>query len=334
MFFYYFLVLVFLIFYYIFRTTPEIMADVTTYDHKELLVILFNHVSNFLSVGSGWRFDSVLSLSISLCPFRPTIGAGSYIETAKSLHSKGVLNIQNKNDDYCFIWCILGHIHRVEQNPSRLSHYTKYFNQLVIEGLQFPLKFSHTPKFEDLNPSISVTVLVFENNEVFPLYASKHRDRKHHVNLLMISNNEGKFHHLLVRNLSALAYERTKHHGYKHECPYSLFCFKVARLLTAHLPDCSIHPEQNVKYPLPDDPEKNMKKFKAIAKTLSVPFVLYADFEAFLVPAEEIKESASNTKVRQLHKPSGFACLRVSQVPELNIYLQRRKFDDGLLRTH
>ena len=58
--------------------------------------------------------------------------------------------------------------------------------------------------------------------------------------------------------------------------------------------------------------------FKAIAKTLPVPFVLYANFEAFLVPAEENKESASNTKVRQLPKPSGFACLRVSQVPEFN----------------
>ena len=66
------------------------------------------------------------------------------------------------------------------------------------------------------------------------------------------------------------------------------------------------------------DPEKNIKKFKAIAKTIPVPFVLYDDFEAFLVPVEVNKESASNTKVRQLHKPSGFACLRVSQVPEFN----------------
>ena len=50
------------------------------------------------------------------------------------------------------------------------------------------------------------------------------------------------------------------------------------------------------------------------------------------MPAEETKESASNTKVRQLHKPSGFACLRISQVPELteNFYIQRRKFDNGI----
>ena len=60
----------------IFHTSSEIMAGVLAYDQRELLVILFNHVANFLSVGSGWRFDSVQSLAISPCLFRPTIGTG------------------------------------------------------------------------------------------------------------------------------------------------------------------------------------------------------------------------------------------------------------------
>ena len=77
-------------------------------------------------------------------------------------------------------------------------------HDLNTKGLNFPLKFTDTSKFEKLNPTISVNVLVFENNEVFPLYASKHRDRIHHINLLMISNSEGKFHYLLVGDLSAL----------------------------------------------------------------------------------------------------------------------------------
>ena len=189
-----------------FRTSPEIMADVSTYDPNELLVILFDHVANFLSVGSGWRFDSTQSLAISLCPFRPTIGAGSFIQTPKSHYSKGILNIQNLEDDYSSLLCILGHIYRVDKYAYQLYNYRKYFNELDISGPNFPLKFSDTSKFETLNPTISVNVLVFENNEVFPLYASKHRDRNHHVNLLMISNSEGKFHYLLVRDLSAVVY--------------------------------------------------------------------------------------------------------------------------------
>ena len=146
----------------------------------------------------------------------------------------------------------------------------------------------------------------------------------------MILNNEGKFHYLLVRDLSALVHGRTKYHGYTHVCPYCLYCFSEARSLTAHLPDCSDHPEQKVEYPLHDDPEKSIKKFKAIAKALPVAFVLYADFEAFLVPAEENKESASNTKIRQLHKPCGFVCLRVSQVPEFNSKIFRYSGEDSM----
>ena len=134
----------------------------------------------------------------------------------------------------------------------------------------------------------------------------------------MISINEGNFHYLLVRDLSALVYGRPNHQHHVLVCSYYLYYLSQARLLTAYLPDCSVHPEQKAEYPSPDDPEKSIKKFQAIAKTLPVPFVLYADFKTFLVPAVENKESASNTKVRQLHKPSGFACLRVSHVPEFN----------------
>ena len=41
-----------------FRTTPQIMAGVSAYDPSQLLLIL----ANFLSAGSGWRFDFMQSL--------------------------------------------------------------------------------------------------------------------------------------------------------------------------------------------------------------------------------------------------------------------------------
>ena len=97
-------------------------------------------------------------------------------------------------------------------------------HELCTTSLQFPLKFSDTPKFKNLNRSISVNVLVYENNEVFPLFASKHRDRKHHINLLMISNSEGKLHYLLDRDVSALIHGRTNHQYHTSVCPYCLYC--------------------------------------------------------------------------------------------------------------
>ena len=303
-----------------FRTQPDIIADVDSYEPQELLSELFHLVAGYVSSVSSWLIDSVQSLAINVCPYRPIIGAGSFIETPKSLCHKGVVNIQNEHNDYCLLWSVLAHINRVYSNkhPNKLFHYRHYFNDLNIIDLQFPLKHTDVLKFEKINPSISVNVLMFENKEVFPLYASKHRDRPHHINVLMISNNEGKFHYLLVRDLSKLVACRIEHTNQTFVCPYFLYYFSRDCLLDAHLPECSIHPEQKVIYSSPDNSEENIKKFKAIAKTLPVPFVLYAEFEAFLVPVEENKESASNTKVRQLYKLSVFACIRVSQVPEFN----------------
>ena len=141
----------------------------------------------------------------------------------------------------------------------KLYHYKKYSNELDIDDLQFPPKFSDTPKIDNLNSSISVNVLVYENNEVFPLYASKLRDRKHHINVLMISNSEGKFHYLPSATCPLwlmAGVGRTKHDEYTHVFLYSLYCFSKARLLTAHIPDCSIHPEKKMEYSSPYDPGK------------------------------------------------------------------------------
>ena len=105
------------------------------------------------------------------------MGAGSFIQTPKSLYNKGVLNIHNLKVDFCFLWCVLAHIHRVHHNAERTSKYEEFMHELNTTGLQFPLKHCDTAKFENINSTISVNVLIFENNEVFPLHASKHRDR-------------------------------------------------------------------------------------------------------------------------------------------------------------
>ena len=203
-----------------FRTQPDIIADVDSYELQDLLDTLFHLVAGYVSIGSGCQFDSVQSLAINLCPYRPTMGAGSFIETPKSLCHKGIVNIQNEHDDYCLLWSVLAHIHSVERNQNKLFHYRKYFNELNTTDLQFPLKHTDVPKLKKNNPSISVNVIVFENKEVFPVYASKHRDRPHHVSVLMISNHEGKFHYLL--DLSALVAGRTNHKAFTHVCPYCL----------------------------------------------------------------------------------------------------------------
>ena len=73
----------------------------------------------------------------------------------------GVVNIKNEGDDYCHIWSIIAHIHIVDKDPDRLYHYKKYVNDVNITCLQFPHKHADVPKFEKINPSISINVLCF-----------------------------------------------------------------------------------------------------------------------------------------------------------------------------
>jgi hypothetical protein len=77
--------------------------------------------------------------------------AGLYIPTPHVLRSKGVVNVQNPNDQECFKWSVLNAIHPVAKHTERLSNYSKIDHGLDFSGLEFPLKVSDIPKFEREN---------------------------------------------------------------------------------------------------------------------------------------------------------------------------------------
>ena len=132
------------------------------------------------------------------------------------------------------------------------------------------------------------------------------------------AEKSGTSHYLLIRSLSRLVGNRTNHDGVTHVCPYCLYCFCKEDFLRSHIPECSIHPPQRLEYPSPKhdgDTEYNILKFTNFAKTLPVPMVLYCDFETFLIPVED-NRTASRTVTKELHKPSGFSCLRVAHDPK------------------
>ena len=197
--------------------------------------------------------------------------------------------------------------------------------EINYEGLKFPVNITDVSKLEKMNSDISINVLFYENRNPSPLYNSPDRSRKHHVNLLLIMDEKsGTSHYLLIWSLSRLVDDRTNHKVATHICPYCLYCFSTEHFLRSHLPECSIHPPQRLEYQTPKhdgDTAYNILKFKNFAKTLPVPMVLYYDFEIFLVSVED-NGTASNIVTKELHKPSGFSCLRVAQDPSTpEIYL-------------
>ena len=184
---------------------------------------------------------------------------------------------------------------------------------------EFPLKITGLSKLEKMNPDISISVQFCENRNPFPLHNSAHRNRKHHVNLLLImAEKSGTSHYLLNRSLFRLVGDRTNHQHSTHVCPYCLYCFCTEYFLRSHIPECIIHPPQRLEYPSPkhdNDTEYNILKFKNFAKTMPVPMILYCNFETFLVPVED-NGTASKKVTKELHKPIGVSCLRVAQDPK------------------
>jgi len=144
------------------------------------------------------------------------------------------------------------------------------------------------PKFENLNPNISVSVSVFEERQLIPLYLSPHRDRQHTIHLFLLSDGNTQ-HYTLIRNLSRLVSGRTKHDGETHVCPYCLHCFAYEHCLNNHIPNCAIHKPKVITFPEEEDATLS---YKDIQKEFPVSYVIYVDFESFFgsVRGQELRQ--------------------------------------------
>jgi len=146
---------------------------------------------------------------------------------------------------------VLSGIHAVDHNPYGLTHYKLHLHELNTTGLSFPMSVRDVPKFENLNPNISVSLLVFEERQLIRLYLSPHRNRKHTIHLLLSDGNTQ--HYTLIKNLSRLVSVRSNHQHQTYVCPYCLHCFRYEHCLENHLPNCSIHKPQAVTFPEGED---------------------------------------------------------------------------------
>jgi len=129
-----------------FRAQPAVTSDSSELSADHM-------IDEFQHAIEAFIVDYVLDFNVTLTPFRP-------VHTNATTHRSKtcVVNVQNRNDELCFLYSILAHIHRVEseRNPSRVCH---YLAELVTTGLKFPLPVSDVAKFERLNEDIAVNVV-------------------------------------------------------------------------------------------------------------------------------------------------------------------------------
>ena len=274
-------------------------------------------IQNFNQRGSNWRFQRVLSLDVHFTDFQPLRGSTFLPLPSKISTKKAVINMKN-NDDQCFKWSVVRALNPVVKNSERITNELKEQSErLDWSGLKFPVKLDQIVIFEKFNPQISINVFGFEDRVVYPLRLSKRKSERSErerseneqtINLLLISDGE-KQHYCLIKSLSRLLSSQVS--GHKESNSFCLNCLN-------HFPNeekLKIREEyclknQAIRIEMPE--KGSFISFIHHNRSIKVPFVVYADFEAFTeeIPISEQNEKFSFTQKYQKHKPSGF-CFKI-----------------------
>ena len=211
------------------------------------------------------------------------------------------------------MWCVLAGIHPLQQvdHPERVSKYHRYENELLMDGIEYPVKIRDIDRFERLNGNISVSVFGLDEKTVFPMRITRKGNALHHVNLLYISKDEVS-HYVLIRNMSRLvSTQLSNHDGRKFFCQLCLHACASQVILDKHLETCRLHGAQRIK--MPDDDNKILQ-FKKIEAQERLPFIIYADFESILEQKETVDRDSTRswTENYLTHIPCSFAMHTIS----------------------
>ena len=261
--------------------------------------------------GSGWIFDRVDSLILYTVKWIPLKGS-SYIDLPKELKSKNaIVNMKNKDNNKCFLWCILRELNPKDKDNERIDKDLKNKeNTLNMEGITYPVELKDINKFEKQNMDISISVLGYNTDErVYPLriseYTKSKEGRKHNIVLLLIKEGDNS-HYCLVKNLSRLLTSQiSNHNGKLYFCLNCFNGYDAQEKLNHHKEYCG--EKESIKITMP--PPETYLKFKNFVHREKAPFTIYADFESILKPIvdkENPNPNASYTNKYQKHEPVSY----------------------------
>lgn len=191
-------------------------------------------LESYLRNASGWNIRKVIHLKVHTVIYNP-LGGSSYINLPTTLkRSQSILNVKN-DDNKCFLWSILSSIKPTDTNPERVENYLQFEWDLNMTGITYPVPVSKIDIFERHNVTISVNVFAFDDNEILPLRITKNVKREHHVDLLLLSNDQTS-HYCLVKDLNKFL-SRTKPRKCKtYFCCFCLQGFTSQLTLDKHTP--------------------------------------------------------------------------------------------------
>ena len=129
-------------------------------------------LENWISRGSGWVVQDILSQYLSLSSYLPLSGS-TYIKLPKELqqNKKGLINIKN-NDNKCFLWCHVRHLNCNGKNLWRISEKDKEIGEsLNYSDIKFPASKKYYHKISVMS-RINIDVFCYKKKVIFPIYLS------------------------------------------------------------------------------------------------------------------------------------------------------------------
>ena len=187
------------------------------------------------------------------------------------------------------------------QTPTFLPPNENSWQRHCFKGIKFPVSLKHIDKFEKQNPE-SINVFGY-GKDVLVLRTSK-KDTQNAIDLLLLTEGRKK-QYCWIKDLSKLLNKQISVKiNKKHICKLWMISFTSKEKLNDHITLCQNNDACKIKLPK----EGETIEFKNYNRSVRVPFVIYADFEAI---TEKIDSCSPNpeesyTEQYQKHTPSGF----------------------------
>ena len=140
---------------------------------QSIYITITSNIQKSWEKGSDWIIDSVIDHTISISKYN-LLARSSCIKLAKELDHlrKGLIDIQNIDDNECLKWCLGRYLNPADHNPKRITKTDKDFpKRLDFNDIKFPVKIRDIRKIENKN-FISISVFGYENKEKYPIYVS------------------------------------------------------------------------------------------------------------------------------------------------------------------
>ena len=252
-------------------------------------------VDKFQERGSGFVFDSIKSVKVKLYKYEHQ-RASSYIPL--QFKSSNIINVQNKNDNKCFLWSILASLFPANKDKQRVTKYKEYENEINMKGIEYPVSIKDISKVEKQN-YLSINVFALENQtnkqSLYPVRTSN-VECKNIIDLLYIES-DGNTHYCLIKDLDSFKYDNNKHKSFT--CRNCLQGFRRKETLMEHKKIC--YDNEHCKIIMPN-PGKNILEFNNHHFKNRLPFVIYCDFEAYNIPIQSCTPDPNQSHIKQISK--------------------------------